>query len=496
MGAPTAEQFAQRAFDLGLLESHQLDTIWAEFRSRDVPIEEFRNLVLRRELLTNYQVERLVRGDRTGFFYGDYRVLYLVGSGSFARVFRAAHKETSQIVAVKVLRRRYVEDQKITEQFTREGQLGTSLRHANIVPIYEVHSDRTGNFLVMEFVEGRNLRDFVKVRKRLVPVEATRLIIDVVSGLAHAFGTGVTHRDLKMSNVLISSRGTAKLVDFGLAAYSEKLTDEVLATHPNPRTIDYAGLERVTGVRKDDPRSDTYFAGGLYYNMLTGQSPLYETKDRIARLSAARFQEVIPITRLLPSLPSPVVMAVNKAMELNPNRRYQTPGDMLADLVIANRRLEEFAEAGEAIDHHDATSEAAPEEEAPESLEGQSHSVMIVESNVAMQNVLRERLKKHGYRVLVTAAPERAIRHAQDATVDVPTDCIVFSSNDLGEDALDGFNRLGEIKATKQVPAVLLLSEKHQEFQSRAKLADHRVIVTMPIRMGQFREILARLTSL
>ena len=105
---------------------------------------------------------------------------------------------------------------------------------------------------------------------------------------------GLTHRDLKLNNVLISSSGQAKLVDFGLAAMDEVLVDDALADLPNTRTIDYAALERATGVRKDDTRSDIYFLGCIFYHMLTGQSPLSETKDRLQRLSKQRFLDVIP----------------------------------------------------------------------------------------------------------------------------------------------------------------------------------------------------------
>ena len=82
MGLPTAEKFAQRAFQLGLLTEQQLDSVWGEFRRRDVPLDDFRNALLRREFMTNYQVERLQRGERSGFFHGDHKVLYLVGTGT------------------------------------------------------------------------------------------------------------------------------------------------------------------------------------------------------------------------------------------------------------------------------------------------------------------------------------------------------------------------------------------------------------------------------
>ncbi|HXT58553.1 MAG TPA: serine/threonine-protein kinase, partial [Pirellulales bacterium] len=295
MAELTAEQIAQRAFDQDLLDDRQLQEIWGEFGRRNVPVEDFVQLLLRRELLTNFQLDRLLKGERAGYFYGDYKVLYMVSGGSFARVYRAVHKDTGVVRAVKVLRKRYSDSPEQTEHFCREGQVGITLRHPNIVPIYEVSSKGMTHFLVMEFIEGRNLREFLKIRKKLDPAEATRLMIDIASGLRYAVEHGVSHRDLKLTNILVSSKGQAKLVDFGLAATDSTVSDDVSEDQLNQRTIDYAGLERATGARKDDPRSDIYFLGCIYYHMLIGKPPLQETRDRIQRLSKTRFQQVVPV---------------------------------------------------------------------------------------------------------------------------------------------------------------------------------------------------------
>src|SRR5690606_3322326 len=113
----TAEQIAQAAFDRDLIDENRLREIWGELGSRDIDPEQFKQFLLRRELVTNYQLERLLKGERTGFYYGQYRILYQVGSGTFARVYRATHRETGQVRAVKVLRKRYLDDQELRDQF-------------------------------------------------------------------------------------------------------------------------------------------------------------------------------------------------------------------------------------------------------------------------------------------------------------------------------------------------------------------------------------------
>lgn len=486
----SAEQFAQRAFDMGLIDERQLETLWTEFGTRDVDAASLRNLMLRKELLTNFQVEKLLRNDRTGFLYGEFKVLYSVGTGTFARVFRAVSVKNGRVVAVKVLRKRFSDDPEKTEQFLREGQMGAALRHPAIVPIYEVHSDkRLGHYLVMEFVEGHNLRQFVRLREKVEIPEALRLMCDICSGLAYAFDHGVTHRDLKLSNVLVSSRGRARLVDFGLASIGAgKLSDEAISQLPNPRTIDYAALERATGVRKDDKRSDIYFAGNMLYHMISGQAPLRETRDRTQRLSITRFEEIVPISTLLPNLPAPVALVINKSMELNPQKRYQTPAEMLADLQAAQQRIDEAA-AASATHLGEEVTAAAP---STRGAEGQGKTVMIVETDAAMQNLLREQLKRYGYRVLVIGDPQRASGRFQEQPA---ADCVIFSASSLGEGALNAFNEFGKLERTKRVPAILLLSEKQKSWQAKAHTSPHRGVLSLPIRMRELRQILLQAIS-
>jgi len=492
MGYQTAEQLAQRAFDLGLLDERQLRDVWGSFGSHNVSLDEFVQTLVRREFLTNYQVERLVNGEKSGFFFGQYRVLYLVGTGTFARVYRAVHRETGKVVALKVLRNRYSENRLQASLFVREGRVGCALRHPNIVPIYEVVSEKKTHFLVMEFVEGRNLREFVRIRGKLSPLEATRMMTGITDGLRYAFEKGLAHRDLKMSNVLVSSRGEAKLVDFGLASMDDTLTDDAIADLPSARTVDYAALERATGVRKGDARSDVYFLGCIYYNMLTGRPPLKETRDRLQRLSKQRFLDVTPIQKADPSLPASVTIVANKSIMLDPSRRYQSPAAMVQDLRIAEKRL------------LDGNSEAAEIDDRPEDGQGDSlppppavrhtgRSVMVVESDVQMQDLFRKSFKQAGYRVLVTADPARAAgRFRQDASV---ADCILFNAQQTGPPALEMFNQLGEDKRTQLVPAVLLLDESQQKWKSQAHTDRHRVVLSMPITIKQLRAALEQLLA-
>jgi serine/threonine-protein kinase len=491
MSEMTTERLAARILDAGIVDARQLDAVFGEFGSREVPLPEFTSALMRKGLITNFQLERLMKGERGGYFYGDYKVLYLVGTGTFARVYRAENVKTGKVVALKVLRKRFREERAQTEQFLREGEIGSRLRHPNIVPIYEVSSDPNAPYLVMEFVEGQNLRAFMKARRKFSPQEAVAILMDICSGLAHANEKGMSHRDLKLSNVLVTSRGRAKLVDFGLAAVVESMREGIAEETITARTIDYVGLERASGVKKDDLRSDLFFTGCIFYHILTGIPPLVETRDRMMRLSAQRYQEVRPILSVDASVPRSIVTVVQKAMELNPEKRYQRAVDMLHDLKLVQKRLEEgtadvdlplpapasAGAAGQLIDQ-----------------EGTGKTVMIVESKAEIQDDLRERLKKRGYRVLIIGNAERAVARFNEYDPP-PADCVVFSAPELGESALQAFNTFASLDYTKHIPAILLIDRKQAGEVVSANLNDHRIMLTMPLKVRELRETLLKLLT-
>lgn len=383
--------------------------------------------------LTSYQSGILRKGETDGLRVGAYKLLYRNASGSFARVFRGAAVDGGQMVAIKVLRQRFADDPRAVMLFRREGELGKRLLHKNIVPIYEVGSDGNQHYFTMEFVEGGNFRDFIKIRKKFSPADATKYVLDIAEGLEYALSLGLTHRDLKLSNVLLSAQGVAKLVDFGLAgqdASFASIDEEV------DRAIEYATIEKNTGAPNNDPRSDLYFLGAIYYELLSGQPPYPPSKRAEDRKVFGRYRDVRPVRSLDPSLPRAIADIVEKLMAIDPDMRYQSPSEVVNDLRKIN---------GVALD--------AP---ANESEPKAAPVVICVETRSKQQDALREYFTKHGYRVLVLTDPIRALNRVDS---DQPVG-VIFIGEALGDDVIPVFQAAVKRCRKKGVPVVLALSKK------------------------------------
>jgi CheY-like chemotaxis protein len=449
---------AQLAVKVGLLTDQQVREAVEELGEWPSHPEPFLRVLERKGLLTPWQSTKLLKGDTDGYFLGGYRLLYKVASGSFGRVFRAEDPATGRVVAIKILRRRWSEDKQRIDLFEREGKVGLSLRHPNIVEILAVSKDAASGqyYIVMEFVEGGNLREILQIRKKLEPAEALRIIEDATVGLAYAYSRGITHRDMKLTNILISSQGTAKLVDFGLAKiYSGAPTKDEEKVE---RTVDYAGLERATAVKPGDVRSDLYFLGCVLYEVLTGRSPLLMTRDRHKRMQKQRFDNVPAIRPDEVNGPPSLLRLVETMMSLNPQHRYQTPSQLLDALRAVRRELE-----GKATDRRD---ESAP------------RWVFVAERDERLQDAIRDKFKEMGYRVLLAADPTRAVERFRQQ----PFDALVLDAGTTGEEGLEVFDHIMADAGRQQLSCagILLLNEDQAEWQSRVKEGPAVAVLVRP----------------
>ena len=208
--------------------------------------------------------------------------------------------DTGNAVAIKVLRNRFITDPQAIVRFQKEAEAGMKLTHPNIVRILDYGDEDKKHYIIMEYVEGANLRDFLRIRSKLSGEDALPLMVGLCKGLKYSFEHGVTHRDIKATNILVSNAGEAKLVDFGLAG----LQGDEKATMASQRTVDHSALERTCKSEKGDPRSDIFFLGCVFYQMITGQAPMKESesKDMLQKMLVRGFNAIVPLSahRLAP----------------------------------------------------------------------------------------------------------------------------------------------------------------------------------------------------
>ena len=359
MSEITSEKLSRFCIETGVLSTQESENALTAAGGLDASMDAFVSVLTRQELITNWQLDRLTKGHRDGYFYGKYKVLYLVGAGTFARVYRCVDTESGRVRAVKVLRNSYSDDMEATEQFMREARMVMPLRHPNIIPVHDVDSYKGRYYMVMDFVEGQNLRDFVKLRKHMELGETMKLVRGICNGLQYAYNEGITHRDLKLSNVLVTSKGQAKLADFGLATIVSTDEKKKKEEGSNPRSIDYAGLERATQVPRNDIRSDIFFVGCMFYHLLAGKPPLVETRDRIQRLNIGRYRDIPPIGKYVTGLPHTVINIVNKAIAFDPDKRYPNYELLKSDLDKVEEAEGVLLQRNEVLTNKDGEEEQA-----------------------------------------------------------------------------------------------------------------------------------------
>jgi serine/threonine protein kinase len=256
-----------------------------------------------------------------------------------AEVYRARDLRLDRIVAIKTLRTDLARDQTFQARFRREAQSAASLNNPSIVAVYDTGEDldvSTGApvpFIVMEYVDGRTVRDLLIEGHRLLPERTLEIVSGVLRALEYSHQAGIVHRDIKPGNVMVTRNGDIKVMDFGIARAMSDTQATMTQTAQVIGTAQYLSPEQARGERVD-ARSDLYSTGCLMYELLTGRPPF--TGDSPVAIAYQHVREnPIPPSRLDPTLPSWADSIVLKAMAKSPNDRYQSAAEMNADIQRA-----------------------------------------------------------------------------------------------------------------------------------------------------------------
>ena len=258
-----------------------------------------------------------------------YSIIRTIGEGGMANVYLAYDTILDRNVAVKVLRGDLRNDEKFVRRFQREALSASSLNHPNIVEMYDVGEDDGEYYIVMEYVEGKTLKQLLKKRGSLTITEVIDIMSQITDGMAHAHDSYIIHRDIKPQNIMILENGMIKITDFGIAMALN--STQLTQTNSVMGSVHYLPPEQAAG-KGCTIKSDIYSMGILMYELLTGSVPF--KGDNAVEIALKQLKEPIPsIRKKLPELPQSVENIIIKATAKNPMNRYKDAREMHQDII-------------------------------------------------------------------------------------------------------------------------------------------------------------------
>ena len=259
---------------------------------------------------------------------GRYEIVKSIGEGGMANVYLANDKILDRKVAIKVLRGDLANDEKFIRRFQREAQSVANLSHPNIVEVYDVEEEEGQHYIVMEYIEGKTLKQLLQKRGSLTLSEVIDIMLQLTDGLAHAHDAYIIHRDIKPQNIMIQDDGLVKITDFGIAMALN--ATQLTQTNSVMGSVHYLPPEQANG-KSSTIKSDIYSLGILMYELITGSVPF--KGDNAVEIALKHLKEKIPsIRRQNPTIPQSVENIVLRATAKNPKNRYDSVKDMNKDL--------------------------------------------------------------------------------------------------------------------------------------------------------------------
>jgi eukaryotic-like serine/threonine-protein kinase len=265
---------------------------------------------------------------------GRYRVENELGRGGMAKVYRGQDTVLGRTVAIKILAPQYAEDQGFVQRFRREAQAAARISNQTIVSVFDTGSDDGVHFIVMEYVEGRTLADYLTGGGRIMPARAIDIAIDVARALEAAHAQGVIHRDIKPGNIMLDGQGDVKVTDFGIARVTAT-AETVAQTAAVLGTASYLSPEQAQG-QPVDIRSDIYSLGCVLFEMVTGRPP-FPGDSPVAVASKHVLEQPTPPSQINQDVSPDLDAVILRALAKNPANRYQSATEMREDLERVKR---------------------------------------------------------------------------------------------------------------------------------------------------------------
>ena len=270
----------------------------------------------------------------------NYKIDSLIGKGGMGSVYLASHTQVNRKVAIKSLLPQFMANEEIKQRFKNEASTLAHLQHPNIVGLFDYVENEKGMFLVMEFVEGTPLDEFINnVTGPMPEKRAVSIMKEILTGFSYAHLKGIVHRDIKPGNIIISKNDSAKILDFGIARLMGDGNHNLTKTGTQMGTVFYMSPEQVQG-KKLDHRSDIYSLGITFYQMLTGINPYSKLTTEYEVFSQIVKEELPAPKDVYPGVPDYLASVIKKAMEKNPDNRFQSCDEFIKaieDKAILNQ---------------------------------------------------------------------------------------------------------------------------------------------------------------
>lgn len=335
-------QFIESLSSSSIVSANELTSIRAlpDAATEEADAEALVRKLVAQGKLTKFQALNLYQGRAKGLLFGEYVVLDKLGAGGMGQVYKAQHRRMKRIVALKVLPPHAVGSPKAVQRFYQEVEVAAKVTHPNIVTAYDAGEARGLHFLVMEYVEGKDLSSLLSEQGPLGVEQALNVILQAARGLAYAHGLGIVHRDIKPANLLINRDGVVKVLDMGLARIDNPLADpnsgqdELTATGEVMGTVDYMSPEQAQDTRATDHRTDIYALGCTLYRLLTGKVP-FPGETTIKKILAHRDQPIPSVRAVRPEVPEMVDRLLAKMLAKKVDDRMPT----MAAVVAAIEKL-------------------------------------------------------------------------------------------------------------------------------------------------------------
>lgn len=259
---------------------------------------------------------------------GRYEITELIGVGGMADVYKGIDIIDNKAVAIKILKKEFAENEEFLRRFRNESKAIAVLSHPNIVKIYDVGFSEKIQYIVMEYIDGITLKDYIEEEKVLTWKDTVHFVLQILRALRHAHEKGIVHRDIKPQNIMMFSDGTIKVMDFGIAKFARD--EGKTATDQAIGSVHYISPEQARG-DVTDAKSDIYSIGAMMYEMLTGRKP-FDSENPVT-IAVMHMQDIPERPRAInPDIPAGLEEIVLRTLEKNPEDRYPSTVEMIADI--------------------------------------------------------------------------------------------------------------------------------------------------------------------